>query len=181
VKIFSRFQTATLAVIFIMASAGTAYAGLKVGEKPAPVTLSGEDGGRVDGQPWSSDMIAGKVWSVFYVDPDEKEINEKMEAALKAESFPRDKYASMAVINMDATWLPNSAIAAKLADKQKEFPDTVYAKDMKKMLVKKWGLKDDDYDCLVFDKNGSLLYSKEGALSDGDIKEMIGIIRTALQ
>jgi predicted transcriptional regulator len=175
-----RFSSIFFAFLAIFSVCTPLLGAPKVGDKFPPAALSGEAGGKVDGSPWSSAEITGKIWAFFYVDPDKKSTNEKMEAALKAENFPKDKYSSMAVINMDATWLPNAAIASALADKQKEFPNVVYAKDLKKALVKQWGLKDDSYNVLVFNKDGSLLYYKADALSDADIKEMIGVIRKAI-
>lgn len=152
----------------------------KVGDKLPVLKLAGEAGGRVDGSEWSSELISGKVWALFYVDPDEKGLNVKMEEALKAADFPASQYGSTAVINMDASWLPNAAIASALADKQKEFPQVVYAKDMKKALVKQWGLKDDDYGVLVFDKTGTLLYIKEGLLLAEDIRQLVATIKKAI-
>ncbi len=157
-----------------------AAAALVPGQKPKTVVLKGDDGGKVDGTPWSSDSIKDKVWAFFYVDPDEKSANEAMEAALKEQSFPKDKYSSMAVINMAATWLPNAAIASSLKSKQEDYPDTVYVKDLNKVLVKEWGLKDDSYDALVFDRTGKVVFAKDGAFSKADTQAMIDAIKKAL-
>jgi predicted transcriptional regulator len=161
-------------------AAALSAAALLPGQKPKTVVLKGEDGGLVDGTPWTSDLIKDKVWAVFYVDPDEKDANEALEAALKAENFPKDKYASMAIINMEATWLPNAAIASSLKSKQADFPDTMYVKDMKKALVHAWGLKDDAYDALVFDRTGRLVFAKDGAFTKPDTAAMIAAIRAAI-
>ena len=52
------------------------------------LTLKGEEGGRVDGKPWSSKELTGKVHVLFYVDPDEKDLNEHVADRLKKEDFP---------------------------------------------------------------------------------------------
>lgn len=157
-----------------------AASALAVGQKPKSVTLKGDNGGRVDGTSWTSDSLNGKVSALFYVDPDEKDANEALELALKDAAFPKDKYQSVAVINMEATWLPNAAIASSLKAKQEQYPDAIYVKDMSKVLVKEWGMKDDAYDVLVFDKEGKILFSKEGAFSKQDIAAMIETIKKAL-
>lgn len=144
------------------------------------VELSGKDGGRVTGQAWSSREIKGKVWTFMYVDPDEKDVNEHVERALKKEKFPRDRYGSIAMINAAATWKPDAVIKSVLKGKQKDYPDTIYAMDRNSSLVKKWQLADDNYHVLTFDKEGRVLYSKAGKLSDADIAELIGIIRANL-
>ena len=132
--------------------AAKALGAVAVGSKLPAVTIQGEDGGRVDGSPWSSDMIKDKVWALFYVDPDERSSNEELEKALEVENFPRDKYGSIGIINMGASWLPNAAIASSLEDKQKKYPLTIYVKDLNKSLVNKWKMTDDQYDVVVFDK-----------------------------
>jgi YtfJ family uncharacterized protein len=121
------------------------------------------------------------VWTLFYVDPDEKDVNEAMEAALKAAKLPKDKYGSIAVINMDATWLPNAALASSLESKQEKYPDVTYVKDYDKVLVKQWKLKDDAYVVVVFDKQGKVLWSKDGAFSKDDTNKLLEVIKAHLE
>lgn len=79
---------------------------LEVGS-PLPLAgLSGEDGGKLNGSVWQSNMLKNKVHVLFYVDPDEKNTNNHVSEALKKEQFDRSVYGSVALINMAATWLP---------------------------------------------------------------------------
>jgi len=158
-----------------------AWAGVKVGEIPKEVELKGDLGGRLDGSPWSSEELTGKVHVVFYVDPDEKDLNNDTSEALRLEEFPRDQYQSYAIINMDATWLPNFAISSALEEKQKKYPTAIYVRDYDKILVKEWQLADDNSDVMAFDKNGKLIFMKAGKLTQQEIKELIGIIRKNLK
>jgi YtfJ family uncharacterized protein len=153
---------------------------IEVGKVPTSVSISGKDGGRTDGNTWNSASLKGKVQILFYVDPDEKDKNEALNQALKKETFDRSKFASVAIVNMAATWMPNIAIESKLKSKQKEFPQTTYVRDRNKVLVKKWGLEDDNSDVLVFDKNSVLIYKKFGKLSSAEIKEVILLIKKHL-
>lgn len=168
------------ALVLYVSVAWPAHAAPAVGNLPPVVILSGDNGGRTDGTAWSSESIKDKVWTLFYVDPDKKDINEKLEAAVKEQKFPRDKYGSIAIINMDATWLPNGIIASSIKSKQEKYPDTVYVKDLTKHLVKQWRLADDDYDVLIFDREGKLQFNKTGAFSDADIEKMITMIKSLL-
>jgi YtfJ family uncharacterized protein len=152
---------------------------MPIGEKPKSIGLAKNEGGRVTGEAWSSDEIKGKVFVLFYVDPDFSDLNNAASEALKAEKFPADKYQSLAVINMGATWLPNFAIDGKLKDKQKSYPDTIYVRDIHKLLVKEWKLADDNNDVVVFDQAGKVLWVKEGKLEAADIKALIAVIRGA--
>ena len=159
---------------------GQVHAQVAIGTAPSTVRITGDQGGKVAGGDWSSDEIRGKVYTVMYVDPDEKDVNEHVERSLKAENFPRDKYGSMAIVNTAATWKPDAVIKMILKSKQKDYPDSIYIMDRQKVLVKKWGLKDYNYHVLTFGKDGKLLYSKAGALSDRDIQELKRIIRSNL-
>ncbi len=161
-----------LGMLLVLGSASA----IEVGKVPPNVVLSGKDGGRVDGTAWNSSMLKGKVHIMFYVDPDERKLNEPLTEALKKRHFDRKKYGSVAVINLAASWLPNAVLEAKLKAKQKEFPDTIYVKDKEKIVLKKWNLADDNSDILLFDKNGKLIYQKYGKLSNREIKTLLALI-----
>lgn len=144
------------------------------------VELKGDNGGRLNGKSWSSSEIQGKVFVLFYVDPDEKDMNEHVGQALKKANFSRDVYSSIAVINMAATWLPNFALESALKKKQETYPDTVYVKDLDKVLVKKWNLKDDSSNILVFNKNGQMVYKVSGKASQKQLDEVLAKVRENL-
>jgi len=150
---------------------------LEVGIYPETVVLEGDKGAKVTGEPFTTASLKEKVHVLFYVDPDEKELNEHVVSALKAEAFDRSLYASVAVINMDATWLPNFAIASMLAKKQEEFPHTIYVKDLQKVLLKAWDLEDDSSNVLLFDKRGKSLFTKKGKLSEEEVRTLITLIK----
>ena len=170
-----------LAVIFsICWLAQPVWAGLQVGQVPDKVELSGDKGGRLDGSLWSSDELKGKVHVLFYVDPDEKDLNNDASEALRLEEFPKDKYQSFAMINMAATWLPNFAISSSLEEKQKKYPTAIYVRDYDKVLVKKWGIADDNSDVVAFDKQGNVIFIKEGKLGPEDIKKLVQVVRENL-
>ncbi|MBN2237673.1 MAG: hypothetical protein JW729_08930 [Bacteroidales bacterium] len=152
------------------------FSTLPVGETPAKITLSDNDGGRVTGEAWSSSELVGKVWVLVYADPDESDLNEAATEAIKAKDYPDDKYSSVAVVNMAATWKPNFAINMILKGKQKKYPNTIYVRDMNKTLVSKWGLADDSNDIVVFDPNGNVIFSFDGQLGSDAIEEMLSLI-----
>ena len=164
-------------MIFIILIPIMVHAELPIGEIPAKLVLKGELGGRLDGSQWSSEeLVSGKVIVLFYVDPDESELNNHVSDALKAENYPKEKYGSIGMANMAATWLPNFAINMKLKSKQEKHKTTVYVKDLDKTLVKKWGLSDDNSDVVVFGKDGSVLYSVDGKFTDAQVKEIVKVV-----
>jgi predicted transcriptional regulator len=172
----------TLSILMILLlSALPLSAELPIGEIPPNIVLEGDLGGRLDGSPWNSEeLISGKVMVLFYVDPDESDLNNHVSDALKAENFPLDKYGSLGVANMGATWLPNFAINIKLKSKQAKHKATIYVKDLEKTFVKLWGLNDDDSDIILFGKDGKVLYSYDGKFSDAQVKELIKAVKDNL-
>jgi hypothetical protein len=151
---------------------------INVGEKPKEVVISEDNGGMAkDGSPWNSKSLKDKVYVMFYVDPDEKDLNEGFSDALRAKKY-REKgaYGSIAVVNLAATWKPNVIIESLLKSKQKEFPETIYVKDKNSVLVKEWNLDDDNSDIIIFDKDGTVLFYKAGKMSDDDMQEAFAII-----
>ncbi len=150
---------------------------VNIGETPKSVIIEGDNGGLISGSAWNSSMLKDKVHVLFYVDPDEKDTNEAFADALKASNPDRSKFASVAIVNLAATWKPNIIIEALLKSKQKKFPHTIYVKDKKKVLVKEWGLEDDNSDILVFDKSGKVLYSKAGKLDKNEIDKVLSLIK----
>ena len=164
-------------MIFVMLFPTMVLAELPIGEIPQKVVLKGDLGGRIDGTQWSSEeLVSGKVIVLFYVDPDESELNNHASDALKAENYPKEKYGSIGMANMAATWLPNFAINMKLKSKQEQHKSTIYVKDLEKTLVKKWGLSDDNSDVVVFGKDGRVLYSVDGKFTDAQVKEIVKVV-----
>jgi len=153
---------------------------LNIGDIPKEITLSGENGGLVDGSAWNSSILRDKVFVMFYVDPDKKDDNDKFIDALHQKNYDLKKYGSIAIINLKATWLPNFAIEKKLQAKQKEFPNTIYGKDKTKYLVKEWELADDSANVLIFDKKGKLLYQHTGVMSKDEMQKAFTQIESHL-
>ena len=151
---------------------------ITVGEKPKEVSISGENGGLVkDGAAWNSSMLKENVYVMFYVDPDEKDVNEHFTQALKKKEYrKKGAYGSIAIINLAATWKPNFVIESILKGKQEEFPDTIYVKDKNKVLVQEWELGDDASNILIFDKEGILLFYKSGKMSEDDMQKAFKLI-----
>jgi uncharacterized protein len=146
---------------------------LEMGAVPPKVELKEKIGGRLDGTPWCSEELPGKIAVVFYVSPDEGDTNNPASEALDKEKFPADIFQAYGIVNMAATWLPEFTINLSLSEKQKRYPRTIYVRDYKKVLVQAWKIADNSSDILVFDKTGKLIFRKDGKLNGEDIRQMI--------
>jgi YtfJ family uncharacterized protein len=166
-----------LLAVFLINQAAQA---IELGEIPPKVELREKLGGRLDGKPWSSEELQGKVHVLFYVDPDEKDTNNDASEALDREKFSSDKFQSVGIINMAATWLPNFAISSAIKDKQKRYPKTIYVRDYERVLVSAWKIADDSSNVLAFDKKGKLIFRKDGKLTVEEIQTLIKVIHDHL-
>jgi len=167
-----------LAVLFVVSLVpAAAWAGAELRQVPPVVELKDNLGGRLDGKPWSSDELKDKIHVLFYVDPDEKDTNNDTSEALDKQKFPAEKFQSVAIINMAATFMPNFLISSSLKEKQEKYPRTIYLRDYKKLLVKEWKLGDDSSDILAFDKQGKVIFRKDGKLSQEEIQQLLKVIK----
>ena len=153
---------------------------LECGEPPPSVELKEKVGARLDGTPWSSDELQGKVSVIFYVSPDEKDTNNPASDALDKEKFPADRFRSYGIINMAASMMPNFLINAALKEKQKRYPLTIYVRDYNKVLVNAWKIADHSSDVLVFDRNAILIFRKDGKLTSEEIEKLVKTVRDNL-
>ncbi len=151
-------------------------ADLALGQAPPVLILEGDAGGRVGGGLWSSASLEGKVHVLMYVDPDKVKINRHVEEALAKEEFDRQLLASVAVINMAASWKPDFAIDLILKGKQEKYPNTIYVRDRDRAFVTKWGLVDQGYHVLALSANGEVIFSVANELSNKQVTNLIETI-----
>lgn len=169
-----------LIIIALSLMSLSAYSMPELGKALPTATLSGDLGGKVDGTGWSTTELVGKVQVIFYVDPDEKNTNNHVSEAIAEAKFDRTFYGSSGIINMDATWLPNSLIASSLKKKQEKYPHTTYVKDLKKTLVKVWKVQDDASNIIVLDPQSKVLFAGHGKISEADTKKIVSTIRSEM-
>ncbi len=152
---------------------------LQLGEKVPTAILDGKNGGYINGTAWSSKTLKGKVHLLLYADPDKKEAMSTLIDMLKSNRFA-NKLTTVAIINMKATWLPDFVIEKKLKSKQKELQHIRYVVDKSKYLVKRWHLKDNDTNILLFDKKGRLRYLHRGEIDQKELNKIIKLIQKNL-
>jgi YtfJ family uncharacterized protein len=141
------------------------------------ITLEKANGGTSDGKAWHSASLKGKVHLILYMDPDERKETQPLLDALNALDADSGDYSTVAIVNLAATWMPDTLLETMLSKKQKALKNTSFVFDKRKYLVKKWQMKDDASNVLIVDKDGKVLYQKAGKLSTSEIKKIIDIIR----
>ena len=136
--------------------------------------------GLVKGGSWDTEMLKDKVHVVFYVDPDEKNINDDFSQALKSSRLDKSKFRVVVIVNLKATWIPGFVIESELKKEQKREPDVVFVLDREKRVLKEWGLKDDSSSVLVFDKRGVLVYKFLGKMGEVETNKVVALIKDTL-
>lgn len=156
------------------------FAEVSVGSQLSALSLQGDTGGYVEkGMTWSSAMLHGKTTMLMYVDPDEKSKGEIFKPTIEA--FERDldfdKFQILVILNLKATWKPNTLINTLVKNKMKDYPKRIYVLDKESVLVKAWDLKDEAYNTLLIDEKAKVIYSHSGEWKKGEIKEIDTLIR----
>jgi predicted transcriptional regulator len=166
---------ACLTVFLISSAAGAGE--LKVGERAPDFTLQDPSG---KAYTLEAPEFRGKVLSVFYVDPDEADMNEHVSEALKkaADSGTLDRtyYKGFGITNLKATWKPNVIIKAIVKSKQEKYKSIILL-DYDFTILNLWGLKNDSSNLVILDKDRVCRYLYKGRIPESEIPGIISIIK----
>ena len=167
----------TWAVLFILvfAAAPAGAAELKVGDKAPDFTLKDSTG---KDYTMETPPYKGKVISVFYVDPDEKDLNLHVEDALLTDpGLEREKtYKGLGIADLKSTILPNFIIKAIVKGKQKK-TGAIVLLDYDWKVLSLWGMAKDSSTVVVLDKERICRYIYRGKIPAEDVPKIIQIIK----
>lgn len=130
-------------------------------------------------QAWSSDSMLGKVRVVQAIAgrSSSKEMNAPLMAAITESKFPSVSYQTTTIINQDdAIWGTGSFVKSSAQDSKTDFPWSSMVLDEDGILAKAWGLQAESSAIIVQDKQGKILFVKEGSLSDSDVEQVLALI-----
>lgn len=149
---------------------------LGLNEKPPIVVFDSKNGGKIDSTSWSSEEITGTTFTLVYLDPDKRGLNEDAVERLRQEKFPKEKLKSIIIVNMAASWVPVPILKLLYGSVIKIHPLSLFLFDMNKTLVKEWGLVDEEYNFLVFNMHGELKYISSGKISETEVEKLIAVL-----
>ena len=166
-------------MILLLGSSLFAQQALKVGMKAPDWSFTDADGKTFTMESW-----AGKVLQVNYVDPDESEMNEPFNDAVKKaidvdSLISRQKFKGFGIVDTKSTWKPNVLIRIIAGKKAKKFNTTILF-DYEAQLRKAWGLAEDSYNVVILDKNRVVRAIYRGEIPKADFPKLIKLI-TELQ
>jgi len=163
-------------LIFVLWSSFSVFAAeLKVGDKAPDFSLKDSDGKVYS---LASAEFQGKVLSILYVDPDEKDLNVHVENALrKAPGLERNtRYKTLGISNLKASKLPNFIIKSVIKNKQ-EKTGAVILLDCNYTILNLWGLQNNSSSIVVLDKERICRYVYNGKLPAAEVEKVIKIIK----
>ncbi|HAS62183.1 MAG TPA: YtfJ family protein [Vibrio sp.] len=130
-------------------------------------------------QAWSSNAMLGKVRVIQAIAgrSSSKEMNAPLMAAITASQFPSDSYQTTTIINQDdSIWGTGSFVKSSAQDSKTEFPWSSMVLDEDGLVASAWNLQAESSAIVVQDKQGKVLFAKEGALSDNEVKQVLVLI-----
>ncbi|MDA0149913.1 YtfJ family protein [Vibrio sp. LaRot3] len=134
-------------------------------------------------QAWDTQAMLGKVRVVQAIAgrSSSKEMNAPLMAAITAAEFPAESYQTTTIINQDdAIWGTGSFVKSSAQDSKKEFPWSSMVLDENGTVAKAWGLQAESSAILVQDKQGKVLFVKEGALNESEIQQVLSLVKQSL-
>ncbi len=152
---------------------------VSVGER-GELTLQGD---KLGYQAWHSSQLMDKVRLIQHIAgrSKAKELNAPLIEAIKAAKLPHDRYQTTTIINLDdALFGTGPFVVSKTEDSKREFPWSSFVLDSNGRVRQQWDLASESSAIILLDKAGKVLFVKEGALSQADISQVMGLIRSQL-
>lgn len=139
-------------------------------------------------QPWSSSDLKGKVSTIYHlaarmgIDDVNKAYIDALKKAGLPDKLPDSPYKTVTILNLDDAAFGTSGLAkSKFKKSQEENPHALYVIDDEATALKKWGLEKKSSAVIVVDKEGKVLFFKDGKLNPEEIKEAVSAIQKALK
>ncbi len=160
----------------------TLFAEVDTTKPLSSIVLQDDKGGKYSGEAWNSNMLLGKTTMLMYVDPDERSKGEIFKPTIAG--FEKDldfsQFQIVVMINLNATWKPNAVIKKMMKSKVEEHPKRQYVLDVDGALVKNWNLPDDEYNTLIINKEGKIIYQHKGQWKEGEMKQVDQLVRQSV-
>jgi len=164
------------AFALLLGGANTALA-LKVGDTVKNLKVRDSN----DNPAWIPDL-GKKVLTIFYTDPDEKDMNEPFRDMLKAAKLDKTTYRGLGIVNLKDTWKPNFIIRKVIRGKIKKFKSTILT-DPAFIVRNQWHMGDcNNKDVvIVVGKDKKVKFIKKGPLTAAEKKATLALIRAEMK
>lgn len=118
-----------------------------------------------------------KVLQINYVDPDESDLNDSFNDAIKKatdvdKTLSKDFFKGFGIVDCKSTWKPNGLIRMIAGKKAKKY-DTTILFDYNATLQNNWGLPKDSYSVVILDKNRVCRVLYKGHIPESENEKII--------
>lgn len=137
--------------------------------------------------PWRSTDGAGRVRTIYHlaarsgIDTVNQAFCQALDDAKLPELLPDGAYKTITILNLeDALWGTRGLALGSLEASQRDCPFALFVADGKGAARAAWGLQPRQSAVIVVDRDGTVLFFKEGRLSPAEIRQAIRIIQAKL-
>lgn len=132
---------------------------------------------------WRSAKLKGKVRIVQYIAGrrSAKKKNSLMIKAVKAAHFPEERFQPTTIVNTDDEF-PGTGlfVVGKVEKNQRRYPWAQFIIDSDGVGRKSWQLNEDSSTIVVLDREGRVQWAKDGALTPGEVLQVISLLQHLL-
>jgi uncharacterized protein len=133
-----------------------------------------------DKKEFTMNSWTGKVLQINYVDPDESDLNDEFNDAVKKatdidKTLSKDLFKGFGIVDCKSTWKPNGLIRTIAGKKAKKY-DTTILFDYDATLQKNWGLPEDNYTVVILDKNRVCRALYKGHIPEAENAKIVQMI-----
>ena len=129
---------------------------------------------------WSSGELAGKVRIVQYIAgrKSAKKKNAMLIKAVKAANFPQDRFQPTTIVNTDDVIFGTGLfVLSKIEKNKRRYPWAQFIIDSSGLGRKTWQLNEMSSTILVLDKEGRVLWAKDGDLTPKEVHQVIAMVQ----
>ncbi|MFV0487877.1 MAG: YtfJ family protein [Vibrio fluvialis] len=134
-------------------------------------------------QSWTTQQMLGKVRVIQAIAGrrQAKAMNAPLMSALTEAHFPPQQYQTTTIVNQDdAIWGTGTFVQSSAEESKKEFSWSSVILDVEGKLAAVWGLHPHSSAIIVQDKQGGVLFVKEGPLTQNEKNEVIALVKEHL-
>ena len=134
-------------------------------------------------QPWSSQQLIGKVRTIQHIAgrSASKELNAPLVEAIKQAKLPHDVYQTTTIVNTDDAMFGTGVfVNSSIEDSKKEYPYSQFIVDADAIVKQAWNLSPESSAIIILNKQGKVLFFKDGALTPQEIHTVIGLLFSEL-
>jgi YtfJ family uncharacterized protein len=130
-------------------------------------------------QAWRAPVQADKVHVLQYIAGTRKARSQTQAFTDRLEeALPKGSYQFTTVINLDdAMWGTSGFVVGEVKSSKRKYPDSTIVLDEDGAGRQTWQLQEKSSAIVIIDTSGTVLYLKQGAMSEDEIEAMVEIIR----